>query len=75
MPTQMPDNVLLALGFYKATPEGGDPLDEVWTHQRKPSRFYYHILTPRATMEALIEIGHQEFRKAALDAMSTISLE
>lgn len=67
----MADNVLLSLGFLKKENPYTD--GEAWTHQRAAGRFYF-CLTPEAVAEALIEIGHCEYRRRAVAAVSSIDI-
>lgn len=69
---QLPDEVLESLGFKLVpSPYAGD---DVWTHKRGRGKFYFHLLTPECTSEALINIGKTEMKEAVHDAISSIDL-
>jgi len=71
-PEEMPDDILLSLGFRKKdSPYSGG---KSWTHKRGCGRFYHHILTPSQVADALIEIGHGEFRRRAAAALSSLEM-
>lgn len=72
-PDEMPDDILLSLGFEKKENPYRDEKD--WTHKRGAGKFYFHILTPEQVMEALIEIGHCEFRRRAAEVLSSIDMD
>lgn len=72
-PSEMADDILLSLGFLKKESPYSDR--EAWTHQRGVGKFYFHILTPEMVAEALIEIGHCEFRRRAVAAISSIDMD
>ncbi len=71
-PSEMPDDILHSLGFRIKHYENGR---NYWTHKQSNSKFYFHILTPDQVAIALIEIGHSEFRKKALDILSEIDID
>lgn len=69
----MADEVLVSLGFSKIDSPYTD--GKVWTHKRGAGKVYYYILTPDQVAEALIEIGHCEFRRRATAAISSIDMD
>lgn len=70
--TAMPDETLRALGFeQRPCPYTNTP---TWTHPRSAGQFYYEILTPWRVSEVLIEMGHREFLRRALDELSSINM-
>lgn len=69
----MSKEVLVSLGFAEKT-NPHDPSLVAWTHRRSSEHFYYHILTPGAVLEALIKIGHDEFRTRAKEALDRIDM-
>lgn len=71
---EMPDDVLASLGFVR-TPSPVSETVTGWTHPRSGGQFYYHIMTPDAVASALIEIGHMEFRRAAIDSLNSLDME
>ncbi len=71
---EMPAEILEALGFRKKSDEMRFD-GEYWTHERSCGQFYFHILTPAAVSDALIEIGHNEFRRRAGAEISSINME
>ena len=70
--TSMPDDILISLGFVKKPCRFSGK--EEWTHLRGLV-FYYHMLTPDQVMIALIEIGHQEFRRRAEAELASIDMD
>lgn len=72
-PTEMADDILLSLGFVEIDNPYTD--GEVWSHKRSAGKIYPHILTPDKVAEALIEIGHCEFRRMAAAVISSIDMD
>ena len=75
-PSEMPSDILHSLGFRLGRSPHGPPDSECryWFHQRAPGVFYYHILTPDQVAEALIEVGHAEFRRRILGVVADIDM-
>ncbi len=71
-PSEMSDEILYSLGFVKKPYDGGE---EYWTHKRADGKFYFHVLTPNQVADALIEIGHSEFRKQAVEVLSGLGMD
>lgn len=69
-PSEMADDILWSLGFIKKENPYSD--GEAWTHQMGAGKFYFHILTPKAVAEALIEIGQNEFRRMAIASLASL---
>lgn len=63
-PTELPDDLLISMGFYRAVSPSGRLY---WTHKRSPGKFFYHILSPQSTADALIEIGYDELRQKVVE--------
>lgn len=70
----MPDETLLALGFVrKKSPYSSS--DDNWTHRHLPETFYYHVLTPSAVEEILIQIGAILMRRRACAEVQSVDVD